>query len=116
MKYFNKYFLEKEQIEGKIKGLYPMAKPIVGEVLKIFFSKKGSNYFFEGFCYSIKRKNFEKSDACLKLINKIKGSFISFSFSFFYNLVFSFEKVDFKKNKKRFRSAKVFFYKQIRLL
>jgi len=116
MIYFIKSFIKEEKENKKIKGLFSISKPIVGEVLKVFFSKKGSTYFFEGFCYSIKRKNYEKADTCFKLINKIKSFFIIFSFSFFYNLVFSFEKIDFKKAKKKFRSAKVTFYKKNKIL
>jgi len=49
------------------------------------------------------------------LINKVKGVIIAFGFSFFYNLIFAFEKIDFKKSRFKFRAAKVMKFKNIKL-
>jgi len=107
LRYFSDNNLVVDNLVCDIKGLNAIAKPLVGDVLKVFFSKKGSYFVFEGFCYSTLRKNFCVPDSGLKLINKIKGFIVSFIFSFFYNLIFSFEKINFKKSKYSFRSSKV---------
>ena len=80
-----------------IQGFKSLLKPFVGDVLKFFFSKKGAYYFFEGFCFSLTKKNFLSFDSGLSLVYKVKGMFIVIIFSFFANLLFSFDKVDFKR-------------------
>ena len=39
-------------------GLTDVFKIAVGDVIKIFYSLKGSNFFFEGFCFYLKRKSY----------------------------------------------------------
>lgn len=80
-----------------ILGFNFLLKPFVGDVLKIFFSKKGAYYFFEGFCYSLTKKKFLSFDSAINLVYKVKGIFITIIFSFFANLLFAYEKVDFKR-------------------
>ena len=91
-----------------IKGLF-FYKPKVGDVLKFFFSQKGAAFFFEGLCYKIYREGFFLPDVSLFLVNKLQGVNISFIFSFFYNLIFSYEIVSFKKKKRFFRSSKLYY-------
>jgi len=83
--------------------------PLVGDVLKIFFSKKGSFYYFEGLCFSIQRKSFLLPDSSLLIVNKIKGSIIRFFFSYFYNLIFNLRFSDYKKKKKIVKSSKIYY-------
>jgi hypothetical protein len=97
---------------SSVLGIKTSFKVIVGDVIKVFYSKKGFNFFFEGFCFIVRKKAFLLPDTSLHLINKIGNAIISFTFSFFYNLIFSFEKIDFKKSKNRFRGSKVTKYKQ----
>lgn len=89
-----------------VKGLLSFPKPRVGDVLKVFFSKRGSYFFFEGFVFSIQRKGFVKPDTGFKLFNKLKNVRIVFSFSYFYNLIFSIEYLDHKKTNKVYKAAK----------
>jgi hypothetical protein len=93
----------------KIVGISFLYMPSVGDVLKIFFSKKGSFYYFEGLCFSIKRKSFLVPDSSLSVVNKIKGSVINFFFSYFYNLIFSLKFSDFKRKKKIGKGSKIYF-------
>jgi hypothetical protein len=93
----------------KVPGIFFLNIPIIGDVLKIFFSKRGSFYYFEGLCYSVQRKSFLLPDSSLFLINKIKGSIISFFFSYFYNLIFSVRFSDYKKKRRMPRSAKIYY-------
>lgn len=110
--YFSKKFLEiKKNIS--VVGLNTGVKIAVGDVIKIFYSLKGANFYFEGFCYYIKRKSFLLPDTGIRLIAKIKGYMVTFIFSFFYNLIFYNEKVDYKKAKSTFRSATVIKYKNV---
>lgn len=90
-----------------INGLKSISKPLVGDVLKVFFSKKGSSFFFEGLVFSLRVKNFMKPDASFKVINKLKNYKIAFCFSFFYNLMFSIENMDHKKSRKSFKTSKL---------
>lgn len=116
MNYFSKVKLTSENNTFmNVTGLFSLSKPLVGDVLKVYFSKKGSYFFFEGFCFNVSFKNFKLPDTGIKLINKIKGSIICFTFSFFYNLIFSFEKINYKKSKTRFRRAKVTKFKNINI-
>lgn len=110
--YFSQKFLELKQNLNVI-GLNESIKIAVGDVIKIFYSFKGANFYFEGFCYFIKRKSYILPDTGVRLISKIKGYMISFTFSFFYNLIFFNEKIDFKKSKSIFKSATVNKYKNI---
>jgi hypothetical protein len=80
-----------------IKGFNYLLKPFVGDVLKIFFSRKGAYYFFEGFCFSLTKKQFLSFDSSISLVYKVKGIYITIVFSFFANLLFAYEKVDFKR-------------------
>lgn len=80
-----------------INGFNYLLKPFVGDVLKIFFSKKGAYYFFEGFCFSLTKKKFLSFDSAISLVYKVKGIYITIIFSFFANLLFAYEKVDFKR-------------------
>jgi len=98
------YFYAKNLLPEKkinisfIKGLPGFFLPSVGDVLKVFFSKKGSAFFFEGLCFKTKSKHFVLPDSTFSIVNKIKGSSIIFIFSFFYNMVFSIEFSFLKRN------------------
>lgn len=91
-------FLRKPQLFS-IKGLSPVFFPKAGDVLTVFFSKKGSFFFFEGLCYKVKRKSFMLPDSSFALVNKLKGSIVCYFFSFFYNLAFSLRFSFYKKKK-----------------
>lgn len=107
------YFLKRKFKSIAKKNNYVLGlsfyKPKSGDVLKFFFSQKGAAFFFEGLCYKIFRQGFFLPDVSLFLVNKIQGVSVSFVFSFFYNLIFSYEIVSFKKKKKFFRSSKLFY-------
>ena len=92
----------------RIRGLFSSRKPCVGDVIKVFFSKEGSAFFFEGFCYKTKLKNFLKPNSSFGILNKIKNSTIAFIFSYFTNLVLSCEFLNFKKRLRKFSSSKVY--------
>jgi hypothetical protein len=98
---------ELNSVNKVITGLGAISKPLVGDVLKVFFSKKGSSFFFEGLVFSIKGKKFVKPDTSFKVINKLKNYKIAFCFSFFYNLIFSIENMDHKKSKTNIKSSKI---------
>jgi len=93
-----------------ISGFSSLYVPKVGDVLKVFFSKKGSIFFFEGLCFKTARRNFLLPDASFSIINKMAKSSVSFIFSFFYNLIFSFDLAFFKKKQQFFKTAKIFYY------
>jgi hypothetical protein len=92
--FFKDYFFKREVFSLKrsvsffIKGFLLYNIPVVGDVLTVFFSKRGSFFFFEGLCYSIKRKSFLLPDSSFSLVNKIKNSVVCYFFSFFYNILF----------------------------
>lgn len=113
--YFSNKFLDLKK-NCNVVGLNESIKIAVGDVIKIFYSLKGSNFYFEGFCYYLKRKSYMLPDTGVRLIAKIKGYIITFTFSFFYNLIFFNEKIDFKKSKSNFRSATVIKYKNTFIL
>jgi hypothetical protein len=98
---------ELNNVNKAIIGLGSIAKPLVGDVLKVFFSKKGSSFFFEGLVFSLKGKKFVKPDTSFKVINKLKNYKIAFCFSFFYNLIFSIENMDHKKSKTTIKRSKI---------
>lgn len=111
------YFFKKQLFLDKtkyvfffIKGLSFLYLPRVGDVLKVFFSKKGSSFFFEGLCFKVMKRKFLLPDSSFSIINKMKGSSISFSFSLFYNLVFALDFSFFKKKSFKFRKAKLFYF------
>jgi len=95
--------------DNVILGLSSFNLPRVGDVLKFFFSKRGSFYFFEGLCFSVQRKSFLLPDSSFSLINRIKGSTICFFFSFFYNLLFSVRFFDYKKKRKISGASKIYY-------
>lgn len=107
--FFSKSFFYKTELSDRIVGFSFLVVPRVGDVLKVFFSKKGSAFFFEGLCFKTRFKNFLMPDASFRLINQMKRSSISFIFSFFYNLIFSYDLSFFKKKQRNFRSAKIFY-------
>jgi len=74
-----------------------------------FFFKGGSAFFFEGLCFRIRSKSFLLPDSSFSLINKLKGSVICYTFSFFYNLIFSL-RFSFYKKKKFFRKTSKIYY------
>jgi len=90
------------------RGLPLFYLPKVGNVLKVFFSKKGSAFFFEGLCFKTKFKHFGLPDAAFSIANKVKGSSILFTFSFFYNMVFSIEFAFLKKSNRFFERPSSF--------
>lgn len=103
--FFNNYFEErkyaflKKPISFSVPGFASVIIPKAGDVLTVFFSKKGSFFFFEGLCYKVKRKSFLLPDSAFALVNKIKGIIVCYFFSFFYNLIFSLRFSFFKKKK-----------------
>ena len=110
LEYFSNQFIDFEN-NNNVKGMNKCFKIAVGDVIKIFYALKGSNFYFEGFCYYLKRKSYLLPDTGVRLIAKIKGYMVTFTFSFFYNLMFFNEKIDFKKSKSSFRSSTVIKYK-----
>lgn len=82
-----------------VKAFPSIIVPKAGDVLTVFFSKKGSFFFFEGLCYKVKRKSFLLPDSSFALVNKIKGFVVCYFFSFFYNLTFSLRFSFYKKKK-----------------
>lgn len=92
-------------------GLNKCFKIAVGDVIKIYYFLKGSNFYFEGFCYYLKRKSYLLPDTGIKLVTKLKGYMVTFTFSFFYNLMFFNEKIDYKKSRSNFRSSTVINYR-----
>jgi len=103
-KYNDDFLDDKRSIVLGLNNSFPIK---VGDVIKIFYSKKGSSFFFEGFCFAVSKRSYLNPDSSFHLISKLGSSIVSFIFSFFYNLVFSFEKIDFKKSKVRYRFARI---------
>jgi len=67
MKYFYKQDLKKSNVNisldinsnsSNIKGLLFFNKPLVGDVLKVYFSKNGSIFFLRGFVLVYTRRIF----------------------------------------------------------
>lgn len=113
MFYFFKRILFVDKVKSSffsVKGLDFLYLPRVGDVLKVFFSKKGSSFFFEGLCFKVIRKKFLLPDSSFSIINKMKGSSIAFSFSLFYNLIFALDFSFFKKKLFKFKKAKLFYF------
>jgi ribosomal protein L19 len=98
-----------------IKGFSRLLQPFVGDVLKIFLSKKGSYFFFEGVSFSISKRRFVSIDSTIRLIYRSHGIFITITFILFANLIFAYEKVDFKRSKFQVRRAKLNKFKSILL-
>jgi hypothetical protein len=112
--YFFSYTDESLNVESSlILGLKNSLRIKVGDMIKIFYSKKGSSFFFEGFCFAIHKRSYLNPDCSFHLINKMGSSIVSFVFSFFYNLVFSFEKVDFKKARTRYRFSRIIKFRKM---
>jgi hypothetical protein len=84
----------------QIPGFFHLLRIRIGDCIKIYFSHKGSFFFVEGFVAYMKNKGFFTPEVSLIVYSKLKGFRVKFSFSFFYNLLFSFERLDYKKLKK----------------
>jgi hypothetical protein len=93
----------------KIKGFGFLLMPGTGDVLKVFFSKYGVSFSFEGLCFRTRFKSFLNPESGLFIFNKINNSSVVFTFSFFYNLIFSFIFSSFKKKQKFFNRSKLSF-------
>jgi len=94
---------------SKVKGFGFLLLPGTGDVLKVFFSKYGVSFSFEGLCFRTRLKKFINPDSGLFIFNKLNNSSIVFTFSFFYNLIFSFIFSSFKKKQRFFNRAKLSF-------
>lgn len=86
----------------------------VGDVLKVFFFIKGSAFFFEGLCLSLKKKAFLLPNVSFKIVNKIQNCSVFCIFNFFFNLLFKIVFNDFKKKNYFFKKSKYFFLLKLR--
>jgi ribosomal protein L19 len=80
-----------------------------GDVLEVFFSKRGSIFTFEGICLAIKKKNFLNVNASIVLRNFIHKVGIQCIFSYYYNRIYFFKINDYKRKFDSQRKAKLYF-------
>ena len=83
-----------------------------GDILEVFFAKKGSIFMFEGICLAVRRKLFKNPNTSLVLRNSIFGVGIECTFSYFYNRVYFFKINDYKRKFSFIRKAKLFFLRK----
>jgi ribosomal protein L19 len=100
-----KNFIKKKNLIGFNKIFFSL----VGDVLEVFFFRKGSAFVFEGICLAVRGKNFKKPGTSLVLRNFINNVGIECSFSYFYNRIYTLRIHDYKRKFFFYNKAKIFF-------
>lgn len=80
-----------------------------GDVLEIFFIKRGTLFKFEGFCLALKKKFFKDPNTSVLLRTHVQGIGIECIFSYFYNRAYNFTFQDFKRKFDTKKKAKLYF-------
>jgi ribosomal protein L19 len=82
---------------------------VAGDILNIAYNIKGLNYFFEGICISLKKKQFSHPETSFIVRNLLDNVGVEIAFSYFYNFAFSFKSLDYKKKKQNYYRSKIFY-------
>jgi len=98
-------------LEDTMSGDFLVKKPpfFLGDIFVITYGMKGLTFFFEGLCIAIRRKKFVNPETTFILRNVLGTIGVEFSFSYFYNLGFSIKTNDFKRKRRDYKRAKLFF-------
>lgn len=98
-------FFKRPLLEG-FRGVFTA---FVGDVLEVFFFKKGQPFCFVGVCLAIYSKHFSLPETALVLRNFIAGVGVECIFSYFYNRVYFLRIHTHKKLELGRRHSKFFF-------
>ena len=102
MSYFNSSISSKNLLKFSDKPMFQ-----IGGIFSLFFRTTFLNFFFEGICISLRRRNTPEFSFTLR--NVIGGTGIELCLSFFYNRAFFFKASDYKKKTfKRNRSKLIY--------
>lgn len=71
-----------------LEGFRGVFAAFVGDVLEVFFFKKGQSFSFVGVCLAINCKGFRLPETAIVLRNFIGGVGVECIFSYFYNRVY----------------------------
>lgn len=106
--YVQGLFFKRPLVEG-FKGVFAV---FAGDVLEVFFFKKGQSFSFEGLCLAVRGKGFKKPDTSLILRNFIYQVGVECLLAYFYNRVYMLRIHDFKKKDYLHPRAKFFFLRR----
>lgn len=114
------YFAAKSLLDDfYVKGLF-FKRPLVegfrhifavfaGDVVEVFFFKRGQAFTFEGFCLAIRGKRFKNPDTALLLRTQLSQVAVECSFSYYFNRVYLLRINAFKKKDFAFARSRFFF-------
>lgn len=120
MQYFSVKIIKKNTRFGidfrksrpKINGFKSIFFVYAGDILEVFFSKRGSIFTFEGICLAIKKKNFLNINASIVLRNFIHKVGIECIFSYYYNRIYFLRINDYKRKFDSQRKSKLYFLRR----
>jgi|ERR1700678_1964671 ribosomal protein L19 len=83
-----------------------------GDILELFFAKRGSMYMFEGLCLAIRKNFLQDPNTSLVLRNFIYNVGVECIFSYYYNRVYLLRINDFKRKFGFQRKSKLYFLRE----
>jgi ribosomal protein L19 len=107
-----RFGIEFRKSRPKIKGFKYAFFVYSGDILEIFFAKRGSIYTFEGICLAVKKKNFLNVNASIILRNFIYKVGIECIFSYYYNRIYFLRINDYKRKFDSQRKSKLYFLRR----
>lgn len=82
-----------------------------GDIVEVFFFRRGSSFIFEGVCLGV-RRGFRRPDCTFVLRNYVHGVGIECLFSYYYNRLYGLRVHEFKKKSFSFARSKFFFLRE----
>ncbi len=98
---------------GLVDGFRNVFMIFPGDILEVFFFKKGNPFIFEGVCLGISGKHLRMPDSSFILRNFVQSVGIECVFSYFYNRVYFMHIHEYKNKSFIFSRSKFFFLRAI---
>lgn len=93
----------------RLTGFFDVFLVYPGDVMEVFFFKKGSSFIFEGLCLGVRRKGLVHPESSIILRSFVSGIGIECIFSYYYNRLYSLRMKDYKNRSFGYMRAKFYF-------
>lgn len=82
---------------------------VAGDIIRVYFSKGSTNFFFEGICLSIHFRTLLNKQASFLIRNIIIGVGIEMTLSYYFNRLYKSIFLDYKRKKFYYNKARLYY-------
>lgn len=105
----NDFYIKLRKNRENISSSYVIKKVLIGDVLEFVYFYKSTSLIFSGICIALKKKSFKMPDVSLIIRNIVVKTGVEVVLSYFYNRVYNFNFLDYKRKFYTFNKNKLYF-------